>query len=58
MGRSKTFKISSGFEELEIKTISNRGLNTSLPSCVHPDPINRIFYPDLNEVSFWGKFQA
>ena len=30
-----------------IETISIRGLNTSLPSCVHPEPINRVFYPCL-----------
>jgi flagellar motor switch protein FliN len=25
--------------------VSTRGRNTSLPSCVHPEPIKRIFYP-------------
>ena len=25
-------------------TVSSRGLNTSLPRCVHPDPIKRVFY--------------
>jgi len=25
--------------------VSARGLNTSLPSCLHPESIKRIFYP-------------
>ena len=25
-------------------TVSSRGLNTSLPRCVHPGPIKRVFY--------------
>ena len=37
--------ITSGFGIIPVKSgVSTRGLSTSLPSCVHPGPINPIFY--------------
>ena len=38
-------------QTIEKKVISNRGLNSSLPCCVHPDSIKAMFYSHLN-VSF------
>jgi hypothetical protein len=40
--------ISSGYQRIKCwlaLDVSNRGLNTSLPSCLYPGPIKRIFYP-------------
>jgi len=37
--------------------ISKRGLNTSLPWCVHPDSINVIFYDGTMVSLFAGDFE-
>ena len=39
------FRLNSAISNRLALDVSTCGLNTSLPSCVHPRPINRIFYP-------------